>query len=199
MDYRCKDQSRCTCEHICLKRNQKRNHGNAEHSYFEMVPWFNTETHNYIELIQGFVVVSVDYIIGLAHSPLPPDSKQTTNQSFKFPRKLQRWSNLNEETFTLSNWSLKHCVKAEESIWTWILQAGKRATSSNNRLKSVRKSSYTFLCFSKEPKGFSWTIPFQGWATWKRMYVSLWLVDHLRIYRCCVFVGAWEWFNEGPS
>lgn len=92
-----------------LERNQKRNHGNAEHSYFEMVPWFNTETHNYIELIQGFVVVSIDYIIGLAHSPLPPDSKQTTNQSFKFPRKLQRWSNLNEETFTLSNWSLKMC------------------------------------------------------------------------------------------
>lgn len=79
-----------------LERNQKRNHGNAEHSYFEMVSWFNTETHNYIELIQGFVVVSVDYIIGLAHSPLPPDSKQTTNQSFKFPRKLQRCSNLQQ-------------------------------------------------------------------------------------------------------
>lgn len=63
---------------------------------FEMVPWFNTETHNYIELIQGFVVVSIDYIIGLAHSPLPPDSKQTTNQSCKFPRKLQRWSNLQQ-------------------------------------------------------------------------------------------------------
>ncbi len=68
---------------------------------FETVPWFNTETHNYIEhnyieLIQGFVVVSIDYIIGLAHSPLPPDSKHTTNQSCKFPRKLQRWPNLQQ-------------------------------------------------------------------------------------------------------
>ncbi len=87
---------------------------------FEAVPWFNTETHNYIEhnyieLIQGFVVVSIDYIIGLAHSPLPPDSKHTTTKAASSLGNSKDGQTFNKETSTLLNWSLKPCKKKNQS------------------------------------------------------------------------------------